>query len=133
MIGLPVHTQVWLAAGHTDLRRGFDGLAGLVQAAVGLTLPPAPGGAVDASGGNISVGTRILMSYDLAGIEAGMESDGPLARAGAPRDVIEGARRGYGADRVDHLGAAPAFGPGNYCCRLTDPDGYLVEVCVAHN
>jgi catechol 2,3-dioxygenase-like lactoylglutathione lyase family enzyme len=30
-------------------------------------------------------------------------------------------------------GAAPAFGPGNYSCRLSDPDGYLVEVCVAHN
>src|SRR4051794_30738983 len=30
-------------------------------------------------------------------------------------------------------GAAPAFGAGNYSCRLTDPDGYLVEVCVAHN
>ena len=29
-------------------------------------------------------------------------------------------------------GAAPAFGPGNYSCRLNDPDGYLVEVCVAH-
>ena len=29
-------------------------------------------------------------------------------------------------------GSAPAFGPGNYCCRLNDPDGYLVEVCVAH-
>jgi catechol 2,3-dioxygenase-like lactoylglutathione lyase family enzyme len=30
-------------------------------------------------------------------------------------------------------GAAPAFGPGNYACRLIDPDGYEVEVCVAHN
>jgi catechol 2,3-dioxygenase-like lactoylglutathione lyase family enzyme len=30
-------------------------------------------------------------------------------------------------------GAAPSFGPGNYCCRLIDPDGYLVEVCVAHD
>jgi catechol 2,3-dioxygenase-like lactoylglutathione lyase family enzyme len=29
-------------------------------------------------------------------------------------------------------GAAPAFGPGNYACRLIDPDGYEVEVCVAH-
>ena len=41
MIGLPAHTQVWLAAGHTDLRRGFDGLAGLVQAA--LTANPYSG------------------------------------------------------------------------------------------
>src|SRR5256885_12984688 len=29
-------------------------------------------------------------------------------------------------------GAAPAFGPGNYSCRLIDPDGYEVEVCVSH-
>ena len=31
MIGLPASTRVWLAAGHTDMRKGFDGLAGLVQ------------------------------------------------------------------------------------------------------
>ena len=34
MTGLPGNTQVWLAAGHTDMRRGFDGLAGLVQTAL---------------------------------------------------------------------------------------------------
>ena len=31
MIGLPSGTRVWLAAGITDMRRGFDGLATLVQ------------------------------------------------------------------------------------------------------
>lgn len=31
MIGLPVGTRVWLAAGVTDMRRGFDGLASIVQ------------------------------------------------------------------------------------------------------
>lgn len=31
MIGLPSGNKVWLAAGVTDLRRGFDGLAALVQ------------------------------------------------------------------------------------------------------
>ena len=31
MIGLPTGTRVWLAAGVTDMRRGFDGLAALVQ------------------------------------------------------------------------------------------------------
>lgn len=31
MIGLPAGTRVWLAAGVTDLRCGFDGLAALVQ------------------------------------------------------------------------------------------------------
>lgn len=31
MIALPANTRVWLAAGHTDMRRGFDGLAAMVQ------------------------------------------------------------------------------------------------------
>ena len=31
MIGLPSETRVWLASGPTDMRRGFDGLALLVQ------------------------------------------------------------------------------------------------------
>jgi catechol 2,3-dioxygenase-like lactoylglutathione lyase family enzyme len=38
-----------------------------------------------------------------------------------------------GGEPVAEPGAAPLFGPGNYACRLTDPDGYLVEVCVAHS
>ena len=31
MIPLPSGVQVWLATGHTDMRKGFDGLALLVQ------------------------------------------------------------------------------------------------------
>lgn len=31
MIALPPGARVWLAAGATDMRKGFDGLAGLVQ------------------------------------------------------------------------------------------------------
>ena len=31
MIQLPAGTKIWLAAGVTDLRRGFDGLSGQVQ------------------------------------------------------------------------------------------------------
>jgi transposase len=34
MIGLPSATRVWLVAGHTDMRKGFDGLAALVQTAL---------------------------------------------------------------------------------------------------
>jgi catechol 2,3-dioxygenase-like lactoylglutathione lyase family enzyme len=37
-----------------------------------------------------------------------------------------------GGEPVAEPGAAPEFGPGNYACRLNDPDGYLVEVAVAH-
>ncbi len=31
MIGLPTGTRIWLAAGVTDMRKGFDGLSALVQ------------------------------------------------------------------------------------------------------
>jgi transposase len=31
MMGLPAGTRVWIAAGATDMRRGFDGLAAIVQ------------------------------------------------------------------------------------------------------
>jgi transposase len=31
MIPVPAGVQVWLASGHTDMRKGFDGLALLVQ------------------------------------------------------------------------------------------------------
>jgi len=31
MIGLPAGTRVWLATGHTDMRKGFDGLAAVAQ------------------------------------------------------------------------------------------------------
>jgi transposase len=34
VIGLPAQTRVWIAAGHTDMRKGFDGLAALVQTAL---------------------------------------------------------------------------------------------------
>jgi transposase len=34
MIGLPPNTRVWIAAGHTDMRKGFNGLAALVQTAL---------------------------------------------------------------------------------------------------
>ena len=35
MIGLPPGTRVWLAAGATDMRKSFDGLAALVQESMG--------------------------------------------------------------------------------------------------
>lgn len=34
MIALPLGTRVWLAAGVTDMRKGMDGLAALVQTAL---------------------------------------------------------------------------------------------------
>lgn len=35
MIPLPASTQIWIAAGVTDLRRGFTGLSGMVQTVLG--------------------------------------------------------------------------------------------------
>ena len=34
MISVPTGVRIWLAAGFTDLRKGFDGLAALVQTAL---------------------------------------------------------------------------------------------------
>lgn len=34
MIGPPANTRVWLVAGHTDMRKGFDGLAAVAQSAL---------------------------------------------------------------------------------------------------
>ena len=34
MIGLPSGARVWIVAGHTDMRKGFDGLAAMVQTAL---------------------------------------------------------------------------------------------------
>ena len=34
MIGLPAGTRIWLVAGMTDMRRGMDGLAAMVQSAL---------------------------------------------------------------------------------------------------
>ena len=34
MIGLPANTRVWIVAGHTDMRKGFDGPAAMVQTAL---------------------------------------------------------------------------------------------------
>jgi predicted lactoylglutathione lyase len=36
-----------------------------------------------------------------------------------------------GGEPVDAPGSSPSLGPGNYAARLRDPDGNLVEICVA--
>ena len=36
-----------------------------------------------------------------------------------------------GGEPVDEPGSAPALGPGTYAARLRDPDGYVIEICVA--
>jgi transposase len=34
VIGVPTSTRVWIAAGHTDMRKGFNGLSAMVQTAL---------------------------------------------------------------------------------------------------
>lgn len=34
MIGLPANTRVWIVAGHTDMRKGLDGLAAVAHSAL---------------------------------------------------------------------------------------------------
>ena len=34
MIGPPTSTRVWIVAGHTDMRKGFNGLSAMVQTAL---------------------------------------------------------------------------------------------------
>jgi transposase len=52
MIAPPANTQIWIAAGVTDMRRGFTGLSALVQTALeqaplsGMCLRFAVGGAI---------------------------------------------------------------------------------------
>ena len=41
MIGLPTGVRVWIAAGHTDMRRGMQSLALQVQEGSGATRMPA--------------------------------------------------------------------------------------------
>lgn len=38
-----------------------------------------------------------------------------------------------GAESAAEPGSAPLHGPGTYCARLLDPDGYLIQLVVAHD
>ena len=42
MMGLPAGTRIWLAAGATDMRKGFDSLAVQAQTVLGKDLIEAP-------------------------------------------------------------------------------------------
>lgn len=57
LIGVPTGTRVWLAAGVTDMRKGFDGLAALVQKQIPESKDgkDANGAAEDAFSGHIFV------------------------------------------------------------------------------
>jgi transposase len=48
MITIPSGTHIWVAAGITDMRRGFDGPTALVQTALGSSRSP------DTSSGSVA-------------------------------------------------------------------------------
>ena len=60
-------------------------------------------------GRDLSVGTRIIKTYDLVGIQVRTGPQGPLAHAGASPAVLAAMQREYGGDRVDRLGADPGL------------------------
>ncbi|VCM28621.1 IS66 Orf2 family protein [Burkholderia pseudomallei] len=58
MIGLPSHTKIWLAAGVTDMRSGFNRLAGLLMKRLErgrFVWPRADGGVVCLSQAQLSM------------------------------------------------------------------------------
>jgi transposase len=50
MIALPTGTQIWIAAGVTDLRRGFTGLSATIQ----TVLEQSPFSAMSSSSGAVA-------------------------------------------------------------------------------
>jgi transposase len=62
MIAVPGNVRVWLATGHTDMRRGFPSLARLVQESL-KRKHPVNNAAREALGG--MVGPRLMTKADL--------------------------------------------------------------------
>ena len=62
MIPVPAGVRVWLAAGHTDMRKGFDGLAMLVQQK--LKADPHGGQLFVFRGKPAAVPSRIVLEFD---------------------------------------------------------------------
>ena len=93
MIGLPSETRVWLASGMTDMRRGFDGLALLVQEV--LKRDP-------------HCGHLFVFRGKRGGLIKVLWHDGqglwPVGQAPGARPHRMAAHRGRGGD--DHAGAA---------------------------
>lgn len=95
----PAQSRKWVLA-----TVGVAVLAGylLLRFAVAATFTQGP------DGRDLSVGTRIIRAYDLAGIQARTGATGPLARAGAPAETLGAIQETYSGDRVDRLNAHPS-------------------------
>ena len=101
MIPMPSGVQVWLASGHTDMRKGFDGLAVLVQEV--LKRNP--------HSGHLFVfrGRRSGLIKVLWHDGQGMWPVRQAAGAGPFRLAVDGSSRWRGPHGDDHAGAAGLF------------------------
>jgi len=100
MISLPAGARVWLATGHTDMRKGFDGLALMVQE----TLKRNP------HTGHLFV-FRPARLVD-QGAVARRSRHVPIRKTARTRPfclAIDRRARGRGSDGDDHAGAAGIF------------------------
>lgn len=110
---LPVFaiSPAWLIASTARPGRRKTILAATAVAVLGgyllLKLLVAASFASGPDGRDLSVGTRIIKTYDLVGIQVRTGAAGPLARAGASPAALAAMHREYGGDRVDRLGADP--------------------------
>ena len=103
MIGLPSGVRVWLATGRTDMRKGFDGLALLVQETL---LQDPHGGHLFVFRGRRGDLIKVLW-HDGQGLCLFAPLDGLGVRAAGARQFhLTGDERWSG---LDHAGAARLF------------------------
>ena len=89
MIGLPLGTRVWIAAGVTDMRKGMDGLAALVQTALGEQ---------SVLGRRVRVSRQARRSGEAAVVERRRDEPVREAPGARPLRVAAGDQRGRASD-----------------------------------
>jgi hypothetical protein len=101
----------WRTTGRQRLA-GLAVIAGVVMGYLGVRAAVeasfeknATGSIYTAQGDDVSIGTRLIKRYDLAGIEARTEGTGPLSRSGAGREALAELHDRYTGERIDTLGS----------------------------
>ncbi len=101
MIGFGGQTQVYLAAGATDLRKQIDGLAALVVDGQAARLQMLDQGIESAVPRHDPKGGGRVVCRELAQVEGQMEVEGVLARASDLHVPRSRAERLHGRDQVE--------------------------------
>jgi len=96
MIGPPTNTQIWIAAGVTDLRRGFTGLSALVQ--TNLEQTPFSGQVFVFRGRR---GDLIKLLW--------FDGDGLCLFSKRPQIIVSSLNQSLSSDKCSKYIAAPAF------------------------